>query len=245
MKREGNRWNMARLTSVLGLAALGLPSSTPAATVLSEGHIDIGIAYEGGAWDLHVHKELPLPDEEFEPGEAVFLVGNAAKVPGGIPNNPSSTAFFGVAGMPLWVLPKTQNPALPFLGIGTEELDVADWVGNLTLTLEGVRGPGDFFLWDVGSFGELLPKMSSRDGVTAADKLDVVAGSHGHYFMGFTAAGEYEVDFSASGVHGTDGPLKSDAATYRFSVVPEPGVTTLLLVGGAMVFLRRDGRRRV
>ncbi len=239
MKRNMSGYRSGAWALGTGLAVLGLPAG--GATVISSGHVDIGIAYEDSAWDLHVHQEEPAPGAEYEPGEAVLLIGEAAKVPGGVPNNPSSTAFFGVAGTPLWILPKSQNPALPFLGIGSEELDPADWVGNLTLTLDGVRGPGDFFVWDTGSFGELQPKMSTRDGVSVLDRLDVVAGSHGHYFMGFTAAGEYEIDFKAAGVHGVNGAVSSDAATYRFSVVPEPGASTLLVLGGGLLLL---GRRR-
>lgn len=223
-----------------GAALPGLPA--PAAIVLSNGHMDIGIAYETGAWNLHVHKEWPLPEEEYPPDEAVFLIGAEARVTGGVPGNPASTAFFGAAGSPLWILPKTENPALPFLGVGAEELDPADWLGNPTLSLVAVRGPGHFFVWDIGSFGDLQSRMNTRDGISVLDRLDVIAGSHGHYFMGFTAEGEYEVDLSVAGLHAADGPTASGPATYRFSVVPEPGATSLLALGGAYLWLTRGNR---
>lgn len=238
------RWFTFRI--VLSSLALALaPLSTPAQTRLSAGHVDIGIAYEGGAWDLHVHKELPLPAEEFAPSDAVLVVGGNAQLSGGVPSDTASVSFFGPAGSPLWVLPKTQNPELLFLGLGAEELDPADWPAGLSLRLERVQGPGNFFLWDVGAFGELLPKMSSRGGLTAGDTVGLIAGSHGHYFLGFSAPGAYALDFVASGTHGTDGPLTSEAATYHFQVVPEPGATVLLALGAWLVFVRRPVRRSV
>lgn len=224
------------------LAVASAPLLGIAQTPLSAGHVDIGIAYEGGAWDLHVHKEVPLPEEEYAPADALLVVGGKAQLPGGVPSGSAATAFFGAAGSPLWVLPKTQDADLLFLGLGAEELDPADWPSGLSLRLERVEGPGSFFLWDVGAFGELLPKMSSRDGLGAGDKVDLIAGSHGHYFMGFSAPGDYAIDFSVTGTHVTDGVLTSEAATYHFQVVPEPGAPWLLALGAGLILARRPRR---
>lgn len=144
-----------------------------------------------------------------------------------------------MAGSPLWVLPRNEVGSLPFLGIGAEEMSAADWTGDLRLTLRGVNGPGNVLVWDVGSLGELIPKMSSRDGIDARDTLSVELGSHAHYFWGFSEPGDYEVLLSASGVHAKDGAVASDPAGYRFHVVPEPATETLLLTGAALVGARR------
>ena len=224
------------------IAAIGfLVSAVPgwSQAVISHGHVDLGVLYEEGTWDLHVHKETPPPDEEFAPGDAIIQLGPKAALAGGVPNNAAATGFFGAAGSPLWILPKAQDPDLPFFGIGAEEMSPDDWVGSLTLKLDEVRGPGNVFIWDVGAFGELEPKMSSRDGISASDVVGVEAGSHGHYFWAFSAPGDYEVSFSASGTHKVDGAVASDPVAYRFQVVPEPGVGWLLVVGGLCLSLRR------
>jgi surface-anchored protein len=225
----------------LAIAALSLLSGPPilAQTTLSEGHADIGIAYEGGAFDLHVHQEEPPPGAEYAPGEAILRVGASAQLAGGVPNNASATAFFGSPGSLLWALPKTEQQDLLFLGFGTEELSAEEWNGPIGLTLKGMSGPGNFFVWDTGVFGELQPKMSSRDGISTADRLDLIAGSHGHYFLGFSQPGFYQVSFEASGTHVTDGPLVSETAQYTFEVVPEPSMLHLLGLGAIALLLHR------
>ncbi len=227
------------------VSALGVVNAS-GQTILSSGHMDIGVLYESGAWDLHVHKESPPPDEEFAPSDAVFQLAAKSQLAGGVPDTPDATGFFGPAGSPLWVLPRTEDPELPFLGLGAEEMSFEDWVGPITLTLAGVRGPGNFFVWDVGAFGELLPRMSSRDGISAADSMTVEAGGHAHYFWAFAAPGDYEVDLSAMGNHLSDGLVQSDPSVYRFRVVPEPRTGFLLATGLACLrgIRRRSQARR-
>lgn len=225
----------AGLLALAAATALGLVVSAPAQTVIGSGHVDIGVAYEDGAWDLHVHRESDDGGEEFEPGEAVFLIGAVAQLVGGVPDQPAATGFFGPAGSPLWVLPKTEHPDLPFVGLGTEELSAEDWFGDLSLTLTAVEGPGDVFLWDVGAFGDLQPRMSSRDGISSADTVSLTPGSHGHLFWGFSAPGDYVIELRASGVHATDGAVGSDPAGYRFQVVPEPATGALLVLGAVLL----------
>lgn len=228
-------------TPTLAAAVLVLVSSSAvfAQTRLSQGHADIGIGYEDGAFDLHVHQEEPPPGAEFAPGDAILSVGASAQLAGGTPNNAAAIAFFGPPGSLLWVLPKTEQPDLLFLGFGTEELVAADWSGPIGLTLKGVTGPGNVFVWDTGVFGELQPKISSRDGISSADRLDLIAGSHGHFFVGFSQPGIYQVALEASGIHANDGPIVSETANYVFEVVPEPSVPGLLTLGTVVLLLRR------
>lgn len=229
--------NSRLVVCIAVLSAGGLPAFPQ--TVISSGHVDVGVLYEGGAWDLHVHKESP-PEAEYAPGDAVIQVGVKAQLAGGVPNTPASVGFFGTAGSPLWILPKSQDSELPFLGVGAEEMSASDWNGALTLSLNEVNGPGHLFVWDVGAFGELQPKMNSRDGVTSADFLSVEAGSHAHHFWAFSAPGDYEVVVSARGNHTVDGLVDSGPVGYRFQVVPEPHVGWLLAAGGLCLAVRRN-----
>jgi surface-anchored protein len=216
----------------LFLTVIAIPTAS-AATTLTSGHADIGIGYDG-AFDLHVHDDET--DTEYAPDEVILGVGSAALQfsPGG------AFSFLGPAGTPVWVLPKEQNPELLFLGLGTEELDPADWTGNIGLTLTAVSGPGTFYLWDVNSFGVPTVSMNSGDGITAGDTVSLVPGSHAHYNLGFSAPGTYSVSFEATGLHVVDGFQNSGPAAYTFQVVPEPGSVVLAIVGaGAVLWYSR------
>lgn len=223
----------SRILPLLALAVLA--HGARAATLIGDGHADIGIGYKGGAFDLHIHQEEPT-ETEYEPDEAVFLVGPGAALtsPGG------AFSFLGAAGSTAWVLGTSPVAGLPFIGWGTEELESAEWLGSISLSLTAVNGPGAFSVWEIGAFGTPTVKMSSADGIGASDTLQLLPGSHAHYFIGFTQPGLYEVSLQASGTHATDGPILSGASTYSFQVVPEPSTWALLGLGaGALLFAAR------
>lgn len=219
LTRGRTRTRPSRTALLLSVSlAVASATPTPAATVIGTGHADIGIGYKAGAWDMYIHKELPAPEEEFEPGGALLHVNQLARTT--IPDNPAF-GFLGTAGGNIWVLPKDADPnQLLFLGIGSEELDPADWSSNLTLTLKAVQGPGEFFVWDIDSLGQPAVLMNTRDGVSPRDQLTAIPGSHGHYFYGFTSPGTYRVTVAAGGTRKDTGFSTSGDATYTFVVEP-------------------------
>jgi surface-anchored protein len=219
----------------------GIAFPATAQTFLTSGHADIGIAYDAGSFDLHVHAEDPSPDgTEFSPPSgAVLVVGSAAQT-----TTPGVLSALAPVGSSLWILPKTQNPSLLFLGIGSEELTPGDWTGNLTLSLKSVSGPGNFGLYDVGTFGDVQIKWNSADGITAGDSVPVVPGSHGHFNLTFTAPGDYTIGLEASGTHAVDGAVSSGTVNYSFTVVPEPEEYAALAAAGLLgVAVWRRSRR--
>jgi surface-anchored protein len=232
---------MNNLTLPVVLAGLALASVTARAQVLiSNGHVDIGIGYEAGAFDLHIHQEEPA-ENEYAPNEARFVIGpsSAALSPGG-----AFTGFLGPAGTPLWVLSAESDELLPKIGFSAEELTETDWTGDIRLSLVSVTGPGNVSLWDVGTFGTPTLLYFSGDGIDASDSLAVPPGSHADYNFGFSAPGLYEVTYLASGTHLMDGAIASGPVTYQFEVVPEPHTYALAAVGlGALLWAGRRTRR--
>lgn len=232
-------------------AAFLSTTSAEAALAYTLGHGDIGVAYEGPG-DLHLHLHLgeagepatvggvEVEDVEYEPDEIDITIPAAAEIVLG-----SDVAFLGaLTGQSIWLLPASSSGAssigAPFLGWATEELNPADWIGNITFTLNFVNSPsgtGHFAAWQVDGFGAISNlAMSTAD--PGADVLSQAAGIHEHYNLAFTEAGLWEVNITVAGTHITDG-FVSDTGSFSFNVVPEPSTTLLGGLGVFAVFLRR------
>ncbi len=221
--------------------AIALAGSVHAVT-LNTGDVDVGLAYEGGAWDLHVHDEVP--DVEYEPDEAILQAGASSMQI--VPNDPNY-AFLGSPGSPVWILPQTEDPNLLYLGIATEEIDSGVFVGDtITLSLSNVTGPGNFSLYQEAGFGVVNVFMNSGDGITSADSLARSTGGHEHFNWAFTAPGIYTVDLIASGtLEGSGLFTSSGPVSYTFEVVPEPGTVGLLIVAALVAVWRFRNRGAV
>ena len=245
--------------SLLTLSLLASISLAHAQPVWTLGHGDIGIGYDtAGGFEPHWHlgedgeevviDGIPQSNDpngfEFKPAELILEFSASSPRPAGAAWN-----FIGVGdGEPVWLLPDTSSDSnlagVPFLGFGTEELNPADWNGNIVLTLTGITGSGfaagGFFSVFVNSSNIL---MQSADGISLADAISLVPNDHVHFNVAFTKPGIYNVTFEITGVHMTD-DAQSASGTYTFSVIPEP--TSLMLIGvgvGALLLRRRRTRR--
>lgn len=207
-------------------------------------HADVGVNYEDGAWDLHVHHH---DLGEFEPSHAILgvdILAASNTVPSG-----AQWSFLGNPGSPVWILPQTENHDLLFLGLGTEELASGIFVGNqVTLSLKAVSGPGNFSIYQTDMFGAPTVFMNSGDGITASDAVALTAGGHSHVNWAFGAPGAYQIAFEASGTLAAGNVFTSSGdVTYAFEVaaVPEPGSLVLLALGSLALLTRKRKARRL
>ena len=210
-----------------------------AQNILTREHTDVGVGFEDGALNLHVHDETN--DREFAPGEVTLRINSPSRttVPGA-----ASFGFLGAPGSSIWILPNVQNPELLFLGIGAEEIEAGQFVGDsLSIRLRRVDGPGAFALYDLDSFGNPTIFMNSRDGISATDSFRVNAGAHGDLNWAFSSPGNYEIDFEASGVLVSgNANLTTGPVTYHFQVVPEPSTWALIGIGLMSIVCRKLSR---
>lgn len=215
---------LKNIIATAALAGLSLTQALAAPTIFSRGHTDVGIAFEGGAFDLHVHAEEY--DLEAEPGAAVLRVLPTAE--NAIPSNPAFS-FLGAPGAPVWILPQDGGDAeaagLLFLGIGSEEIAPGTFAGDLSMALTNVvftpepgAAPGaDFSVFTVNSSGIPSVLMSTHDGVDSADTTTFAPGGHAHVNWAFTQPGRYVVSFSVTGTPTGGAPVTS-SASYTFVV---------------------------
>jgi surface-anchored protein len=236
------------------LTAFGLAASAHAAVLFTDGHGDLGIGYVANELEPHVHIEggtvggTFYPDQEFEADEVEIRVPASSFFyswgpMGGRPNGTQWDPIGVAAGMPFYFLPATDTGPggsddlqSPFLGLGSEELDPGDWVGDLEIALYSVTGPGNVSIWNNGFFGPTFV-ASTTDGLDGADAFAHTPGGHSHYNWGFSQPGTYQVALQISGTHGLDG-AKSAIGVYTFQVqgaVPEPGTFGLAVLGGLVL----------
>lgn len=205
------------LESALTTVTIDLPGDQRFDAGLTDDHVDIGIAYEGGQWDLHVHDEHS--DQEFDSYKALLHVGAAAiTTRTGDAANPSFD-FLGVtAGQLFYLLPQSQNPELVYLGVAAEEMANGTFVDDqVSLHLKSVNGPGHFSIWEsTGSGPSLL--MATSDGITPEDRLLIGTGTHAHFNYAFSARGSYDVTFEAVATLPDGTVTTSGNVTYRFLV---------------------------
>ncbi len=232
-------------------------SAARADLVVVGGHMDIGVALHGGALELHMHADTPLnlfgggtlPADEYE--HDAFVIG----VPGPSVARPSGAAwdFIGnSSGEPVWFLPQASDPAKPFVGIATEELIPAHWIGGTTWTFNSISlvdgAPSEFSLFQTSFLGPDV-QLSSFSGPSS---FTFPVGIHDHFVWAFTEEGIYDVSLTVSGTHSLHGFL-SDTKSFRFATgsfipvaaVPEPTSTALLLAGGVAGLMRWRRRLKV
>jgi surface-anchored protein len=190
--------------------------------------------------ELHLHASGGIESDMFDTngqpvgeaaaGGALLPVVSAAKStrPAGAEWNFTGTT----SGSSLWVLPKTSQPGVLFLGLGTEEISSSDVDGPITLTFQSMNGPsgGVFSMWDFGTFGNMMPLVTSASGFNLSNTLTVAANDHTHFNYGFTTPGIYDVTFEATATlaEALGGGQVAGTGTFRFGVFdtgspyPEP-----------------------
>jgi len=239
---------------VPAIAGLLLFSHSGAAQgLLTAGHADIGVGYEdeGSGFELHPHWHThagAVVDGTPEPADGEYDAGDlTAVVPASrefiAPINATFNTGTGVAaGDSYWTLPQGNVSGVPFLGLGAEELDSADWTGDITFAFDSATSPsgtGNFSLYqfdDGYNFFMSSADAGSNGGVT------LTPGDHDHFTWAFSETGDWSIDLTISGEHATDG-FQSATETFGFQVVPEPSSFAALAGIAALGFAAARRRR--
>ncbi|WP_020391384.1 choice-of-anchor M domain-containing protein [Kribbella catacumbae] len=200
--------------AVLALSGLALPADAAPRIVLDQGHVDvIGIAFEDGAFDVHVHDEANAI--EYSPSQVQLVAKPGSEI--AVPDDPQYR-FLGTAGARAWVLPQVQDPELLWPGIGAEEIEAGVFTNDaLKVDIVGVSGPADLSIFTTDAFG--APTVLADSGNGLPDRINTSAGGHLHANWAFEAAGTYQVKVRVSGTLAATGKqVTSAVATYCFKV---------------------------
>ena len=148
--------------------------------------------------------------------------------------------FLGVgAGEPIYILPSSQNPSLPYLGFSGESLVpnvFADYRPSdpritssvhreyVKVEMVGMRSSsdGDFSVYQIVS-GNPRVWMASSDGIDSTDSLWLF-NTHFHRNVAFSKPGTYEIDVVISGYLDTNANNTLDAS----DVYIESGIKTMV-----------------
>ena len=185
---------------------------------LTNEHVDLRVLYDPTATNK---LSIVARDEDhqinYQSNEVHLVVQQSAQL-----SLPSGTPF-GNAGDILWIIPQSQNPDLLYLGLSTEGLPDNTFSGNLDFRLKAVTGPGNFFVWQSDSTGNLHVYFDSADGITDADSHSSIVGSHEHFNWAFSTNGVYQVTFQVSGqLIGATTNISSPDTMFTFQVLPLP-----------------------
>lgn len=236
---------MRMFTAILaGAVATGAAS---AASVQTNGHTDIRFLYNAGTGEASVAYQLDAgamvdgaeltADTMYAPTDLITYIPDPAVArPAG-----SAWDFTGnAAGEPLWYIPFSQEVDRPWTGISTESVSAADF-SNISYQLTAFSGPGEMSVVTFGPFGGANVYFQTSDGLSAADVINVPAGTHAHYAWFFTEMGTYTFDFTVTGTRtaAAGGGSVSATETFTFQVVPAPASAAVLGLAGIASLRRR------
>lgn len=247
-----------KLLTAAAVLSLGAASAS-AQSYWTNGHGDIGIELHGDHFHTHwgldtgatVNGSQISQAEEYSPNTLIAHLLVTQSAPSG------SSAYLGVAdGSTVWRAGNnTYQPNLGFsaYGVGLE----TDWTGGgLTISLSGwnSNNPGEFALLQgtnilASTFDPGTSQSYDPDVPGSANSFFIYAGDHDHYSWFFTEAGYYELSFTWSGTHVTEG-FVTTTNTYGFQVgaIPEPSTWALIIAGttglGAVAWRKRSGKAR-
>lgn len=182
--------------------------------VLAGGHADIGPRFADGEWTLMVHDDSAEESVWRHLDRTVFHVSDDAVLP--IPDDPAYS-FLGEPGKQVYVVPQVQHPEVVWIGWNTQDPKVMDTIdGGVTLTLSGVDGPGELFVYlQAGNFGDADVLWDS----TRPERQDiwVEVNTHTHANWVFTEPGVYLVGVEVT-ADLVDRSTVTDTKTLRLAV---------------------------
>lgn len=200
------------------------PGATGNAT---EGHFDLGPAIIDGALAARVKDDRHQPASWVDPASLTFALGDAAAL-----KAPKDVSFVAKEGSTVWMIPSTQIPGVPWLGMNSQREEIVNGTtGEVSFRLDSVDGPGKVAVFAAGGLGAGVGQHVF-DGAGSSYTLPV--NTHAHQNWLFTQPGTYRLTITMSvtpkgGALAGDGSGSADAKTGS---THEPGTAEAQAVSG-------------
>lgn len=189
------------------------PGSPAQVTVLGDGHVDLASRLDGRSLETVV-KDTTRTSEPIwrDLRKTVFWARSAART---VVPEAGGYDFLGRAGSPVWLLPQTQQSGLLWPGWSTESLPGSATQGGVSWSLsevgglDGAAAPGEFALFEAGTFGRPEVLFNTRDGL--GDAFTIPKNAHAHGSWAFEKPGTYCLAFTRSTVLADSTPVRDDS----------------------------------
>ncbi|AMD87184.1 hypothetical protein AXF14_05760 [Actinomyces radicidentis] len=193
------------------------PGATGNAT---EGHFDLGPAIIDGALVARVKDDRHQPAAWVDPASLTFALGDAAAL-----KAPKDVSFVAKEGSTVWMIPSTQIPGVPWLGMNSQREEIVNGTtGEVSFRLDSVDGPGKVAVFAAGGLGAGVGQHVF-DG--AGSSYTLPANTHAHQNWLFTQPGTYHLTVTMS-VTPKGGSLSGSGAGSAH----EPGSAAARAAGG-------------
>ncbi|MBM9463635.1 TIGR03773 family transporter-associated surface protein [Aeromicrobium sp. YIM 150415] len=182
---------------------------------VSDGHFDFGVQVQDGDLISRVKDDRATPATWRPADELLFRLDETAEME--VPASPAFS-FLGEPGETVWNIGQTQEPGVPWLGWNTQhETARAAIDGPTSWTLDEVEGPGELFIFQTGSFGNLIKVLGTAD--DWPKELSIPSNVHAHGNWSFTEPGAYKVTTTHAATL-TSGETVTSTDTLTFLVGP-------------------------
>jgi surface-anchored protein len=208
------------MKKIIQLGSLLLLTAAPRVSAqcfqFTEEHVDLlGVIWNSESNQLSLMASDDTHGKLYASNQCVVICPESMifTLPGGTP--------LGNEGDPLWILPQNPYAGVPYVGASAETVSAGVFSSDFTVQLTRLEGPGQFIVWQAGSFGSFDVKMDSRDGFGPGDAITIPVGGHAHYNWGFTTNGLYRAYFQVSGaLVGQSTNTVSLETPFTFHVLP-------------------------
>ena len=186
--------------------------------LFNSGHMDMGPRMVNGKWQLQIRDDSGKTPVWRDMDKTVLTVKDETQLK--VPSDKKYAFIKEKPGSPVWVLPQTEKPGMPWPGWNTQHPSALKVMNKgVNFTLDRVSGPGSVMMYLENGTLE-GPQLLWDSHKSERQNIFAEANTHTHANWVFTKPGIYFMQVTASAT-GRDGKVVKDTEILRFAVGSE------------------------